>query len=66
VASVGLGSIDQAATPVVPCPDQFRISRKRLWCGEILRAELLPETRCTTEGGNTALGGNARPGQDRN
>jgi hypothetical protein len=27
---------------------------------------LLPETHCTTEGGNTALGGNARPGQDRN
>jgi len=40
---VGLGRLNKSPTPVVPLPNEFRITRKGFGGGEILRPELLPQ-----------------------
>jgi hypothetical protein len=64
VAGIGLGTRNQAPTPLVPVPDEPRIAARRLGRRELLGAKARPEPGlCVTEGGDPALGGDAGAGE---
>src|SRR5579875_1310794 len=48
--------IDDAATPVIPLPDGFRIPGKCLWGGQTLGTKLIPKPRSIRKGGTTSSG----------
>src|SRR5579864_7624562 len=52
-----------AATPVVPFPDQLGIARKCGGCGQVLSAALLPESVVAAKCGHTAFRGNSGAGE---
>jgi len=65
MSGVGLGVGNQAASPVVPPPDQFGISAESLGGGQFLRPVATPEAvLLSPESGNAACCGYAGARQD--
>ncbi len=66
VGGVGLGGCDEAASPVVPTPDQFGIAGESRRGGQFLGPVPAPQAVLfTAEGGNTAGRGNTGSRQHR-
>src|SRR5579875_1993077 len=59
---IRLSGFDQAAPPVVPLPDENRITGESVRSRQILRAKLLPQTGGAAKCRNTALSRNASAG----
>ena len=56
---------DQAAAPVIPLPDQLRVSLERFLRREIFGPEILPKTAGPPKCRHSAFGRNPRAGQHR-
>lgn len=61
---IRLAGGDERASPVVPFPHQFRISRERIGCREFLGAMVFPQPVFASESWDAARGGDAGAGND--
>ena len=64
VSGVRLGFRDQAASPVIPFPDELGIAGEGLRSRKFFRAEVLPESAEVAERWNTAFGRDSGAGED--
>ncbi len=60
MTGIGLSGRDQPATPVIPLPDEARVSPEGFGRGEILGPEIAPQAAVATKRRDAALGTDAR------
>ncbi|CAO0820579.1 hypothetical protein DFAR_1700011 [Desulfarculales bacterium] len=63
VGRIRLAAADKLPPPVVPPPDQSRVTGKNLRCGKILGAVVFPQAIRPPQGGNPRLRRYAGPAQ---